>query len=64
MPWVMRALMVLGIVVAIMGRSRLLLVWLAVFLAVAAAGFVDYYMWGYDYGHNLDTAHAIIKFPA
>lgn len=63
MPWVMRALMVLGLVAAIAGTRRFLLIWLLVFMAVATAGFVDYYMWGYDYGHNLDTAKAIIKVP-
>jgi copper chaperone NosL len=27
------------------------------------AGLVDYYLWGYDYGHNLDMDRAIIKIP-
>ena len=63
MPWVMRGVMLLGLVAAITGRRRLLLVWIAVFLIVAAVGLVDFYLWGYDYGHNLDTAHAIIKVP-
>ena len=63
MPWIMRALMVLGLVVALVGKRTFLLIWLIVFMAVATAGFVDYYLWGYDYGHNLDTAKAIIKIP-
>ena len=30
---------------------------------MAVVGFIDYYMWGYDYGHNLDEENAIIKMP-
>lgn len=63
MPWIMRALMMLGLIVAVIGKRSFLLIWLVVFIAVAITGFVDYYLWGYDYGHNLDTAHAIIKIP-
>ncbi len=63
MPWVMRGLMLFGIVVALVGKRGLLFAWLVLFVAVAAAGFVDFYLWGYDYGHNLDTEHAIIKVP-
>ena len=27
------------------------------------AGLVDFWRWGYDYGHDLDLEHAIIKVP-
>ena len=63
MPWIMRGVMLLGLLAAVIGRRWVLLTWLLVFAIVAIAGFVDYYLWGYDYGHNLDTAHAIIKIP-
>lgn len=63
MPWVMRSLLLLGLAVGILGKRRLLLFWLGLFMLVAVVGFVDYYLWGYDYGHNLDTEHAIIKVP-
>lgn len=63
MPWIMRAVMMLGLVVAISGRRRFLAAWLVVFLMVALAGLVDFYLWGYDYGHNLDMENAIIKVP-
>jgi copper chaperone NosL len=63
MPWVMRGLLVLGICVGLLGRRQLLLVWIILFLAVAAVGLYDYYLWGYDYGHNLDMDNAIIKIP-
>lgn len=63
MPWVMRGVLLLGLAVGIFGMRKLLMIWLVVFLLVAIAGFVDYYLWGYDYGHNLDMEHAIIKMP-
>ncbi len=63
MPWIMRAVMLLGLIAAISGRKKLLMAWLAVFLLVALAGLVDFYLWGYEYGHNLDLEHAIIKVP-
>ncbi len=63
MPWVMRGVLLLGLAVGIFGRRKLLMIWLIVFLLVAVAGFVDYYLWGYDYGHNLDMENAIIKVP-
>lgn len=63
MPWIMRIIMVLGLAAAIIGRRWMLILWLAVFAAVGIAGFIDYYLWGYDYGHNLDTENAAIKIP-
>jgi hypothetical protein len=63
MPWVMRGVLLLGLAVGIIGNRKLLMIWLIVFALVAVAGFVDYYLWGYDYGHNLDLEHAIIKVP-
>ncbi len=63
MPWVMRVVLVLGLAAAFFGKRKLLMLWLIFFLLVAIVGFVDYYQWGYDYGHNLDLEHAIIKVP-
>jgi hypothetical protein len=63
MPWIMRGLMLFGLIAAITGKRRLLLIWLTVFVVMAVAGLVDFYLWGYDYGHNLDMEIAIIKVP-
>lgn len=63
MPWVMRSVLMLGLAVGILGKRKFLMFWLILFLVVAIAGFVDYYLWGYDYGHNLDLENAIIKVP-
>lgn len=63
MPWIMRGLMLFGLLTALLGKRGLLLVWLMLFLLLSVAGLVDFYLWGYDYGHNLDTENAIIKIP-
>src|SRR5215831_5885595 len=53
MPWVVATLMVLGVAAAAIGRRFLLVAWTALFAIVAGAGLVDFWRWGYDYGHNL-----------
>lgn len=62
MPWLLGGLAVFGLVAAATGRKRLLQVWVIAFVLLAAAGLVDFYKWGYDYGHNLNP-DAAIKVP-
>ena len=62
MPWIIAGLAITGLLVALIGKRPLLYVWVLVFLAVAVAGLVDFYLWEYDYGHNLDPK-AAIKIP-
>ena len=62
LPVVVAAAIVVGLVVALLGRRRVLYAWTAVFAAASAAGLADFWRWGYDYGHNLDP-HAAIKIP-
>jgi hypothetical protein len=62
MPWVIGALMLSGLLVALVGNRKLLYVWVVLFIVVATAGMVDFYLWEYDYGHNLDPT-AAIKIP-
>jgi hypothetical protein len=63
MPFVVGALMVLGLAAAGLGRRWMARAWVAVFALVAVAGLADFYKWEYDYGHDLDTENAIIKIP-
>lgn len=62
MPIVVVALMVTGLGVAATGKRSLLYVWVGLCLVAALAGMVDFWLWQYDYGHNLDP-HAAIKVP-
>ena len=62
MPWVVAALVAGGLLVAAVGRRKLLYVWVGAFLALGVVGLVDFWRWEYDYGHHLDPS-AIIKIP-
>ena len=62
MPWVIGFLIVLGLVAAVTGKRWLLYAWAGVFFIAALAGLIDFYLWEYDYGHNLDPT-AAIKVP-
>ena len=48
-----------GLTVAITGSRKLLLVYLVLSVMAGIAALADFYMWGYDYGHNLDPTAAI-----
>lgn len=63
MPWIVAGLIATGALVAVLGRRSLLYVWGAAFVLCAVAGMIDFWKWEYDYGHNLDMTHAIIKIP-
>lgn len=62
MPWIVGALVISGLLVAIVSNRKLLIGWVASFAAIGVAGMIDFYRWEYDYGHNL-AADAIIKIP-
>jgi len=49
----------LGLVVAIVGKRRFLFYYLILTVLGGIAAMVDFYKWGYDYGHNLDPKAAI-----
>ena len=63
MPWILGGLILGGLAVAALGRRAPLHVWGSALVVLLAAGLWDYWRWGYDYGHNLDFEHAIIKVP-
>jgi copper chaperone NosL len=63
MPWILAGLIAGGLLVAATRRRALLYVWGGALGVLLAAGLWDYWRWGYDYGHDLDHEHAIIKIP-
>ena len=63
MPWILGALIVTGLLAALIGRRWALYGWFGGFFVTSAAGLVDFWRWEYDYGHNIDFEHAIIKIP-
>ena len=62
MPWLFGFLIALGLAAAATGKRSLLYVWVGLFFIVAVAGMVDFWLWEYDYGHDLDP-NAAIKVP-
>ncbi len=56
MPYIVAFLIGTGLLVAFIGKRRWLAAWIILFLAIAVAGLVDFYLWEYDYGHNLDPS--------
>jgi copper chaperone NosL len=63
MPWIVGALIAAGLLVAAAGKRPLLYGWLGGFALLGVAGLADFWRWEYDYGHNLDLEHAILKIP-
>ena len=63
MPWILAGLIVAGLAVAGLGRRLPLFLYGAGLALVLGAGLWDYWRWGYDYGHDIDRDHAIIKIP-
>jgi hypothetical protein len=62
MPYIFGFFIISGLIIALIGKRKLIIAWLSAFVVVAIAGLVDFYIWGYDYGHNL-SPDAPIKVP-
>lgn len=60
MPYILAVLIAFGVITGAAGRKKVLAVFAAVFLIAGIAGGVDFYLWEYDYGHDLDPTAAII----
>ena len=52
---------IIGLVVAAKGNHKWYLYWFIMMLLVSTAGLIDFYIWEYEYGHDLDP-RAIMKF--
>lgn len=62
MPYVMAALIGLGLLTLLTARRWMAMLWFGLISLAGVVGFYDFYKWGYDYGHNLDP-DAPIKVP-
>lgn len=61
-PIVIGCMSFLAIVIGFVAKKNIwFFVWFVLMALLSLAGMVDFYMWEYNYGHNLD-AHAIMKF--
>ncbi len=62
MPFVLGFFALTGVLAGFAGRKKLLTVWVILFVLAGIAGGIDFYMWEYDYGTNLNP-EAAIKVP-
>jgi len=62
MPFIIIFLILIGLTAGISGKRSLVYIWMVLFFVIAAVGMYDFYMWEYDYGHNLNP-NAAIKIP-
>ncbi len=60
MVYIVGAVIALGLLSAIVNRRFMIIVYSLVIVACGVAALVDFYMWGYDYGHNLDPTAPIV----
>lgn len=58
-PYVVIGMIVLGLVFGFMGNHKLFLVWFVMMAIFGIAAMYDFYLWEYDYGHNLNPKAAI-----
>ena len=62
-PWIVGGLILFGLAASAAGSRKMLYVWVGAFALASAAGLAEFWRWEFDYGHNIDYAHAIIKIP-
>jgi copper chaperone NosL len=62
LPYILAVLILIGLITAVKGSLPWLWVWFSLLLLSAIVGLTDFYLWEYDYGHNLDPM-AAIKVP-
>ena len=61
-PIVIGVMSALGVIVGLIGNKNLYLAWFIAMVILGALGMYDFYLWEYEYGHNLDPK-AAIKIP-
>jgi hypothetical protein len=54
-------MIILGIAAGLIGKRKLYLVWFVIMVVLGSIALYDFYLWEYDYGHNLKQ-NAAIKF--
>lgn len=60
MIYIVGALIAVGLITALVNRHYMLVIYAVLIIACGIAALVDFYLWGYDYGHNLDPTAAIV----
>ncbi|MBI5403397.1 MAG: hypothetical protein HY959_08330 [Ignavibacteriae bacterium] len=62
MPYIVGFLILGGVLVSVIRKRKLFITWIIFYAISGIVGAVDFYLWEYDYGHNLNP-DAAIKIP-
>jgi copper chaperone NosL len=60
MIYIVGAIIASGILAAVANKRSLLIIFTTTIIAGGIAALIDFYLWGYDYGHNLDPTAPIV----
>lgn len=60
MGYIVGTLIGFGLLTALINKRFMLMAYVFLIVGVGVVGMVDFYLWGYDYGHNLDPTAPII----
>lgn len=53
MIYIVAGIIAMGLITSLVGKHFMLISFFGVMIATALSALIDFYMWGYDYGHNL-----------
>jgi len=62
MPYIMGFMILFALIVYLINKKWMVWIWVVLFILIMIVGLYDYYVWGYDYGHDLNP-QAAIKVP-
>lgn len=60
MIYIVGFLIAFGFITALINKRPVLWIFVLLLVATGVAALVDFWLWGYDYGHNLDPTAAIV----
>lgn len=60
MIYIVALVIAVGLLTSISNRRFMLYIFTMLIVTCGIAALVDFYLWGYDYGHNLDPTAAIV----
>lgn len=60
MIYIVAFVIAVGLLTSFINRKFMLWIYALLIVACGIAALVDFYLWGYDYGHNLDPTAAIV----
>lgn len=61
-PYIIIGMTIIGLLFSFIGNRKLVLTWVLTMVVLGVLGIYDFYLWEYDYGHNLNP-NAPIKVP-